>query len=140
MQILKFHIKDDATLPDITDKVYAMATTIEIRAGVKRSNTQHKNRKRENRRTKKMTRQIKELRQLVAQTANEIYRKKNNRKATYKEKKILGEIEIKAKRKFKSKDELAIVKEIWLDKLRLLMVKLKQHKEREKGSRIIVYF
>ena len=45
-----------------------------------------------------MTRQIKELRQLVAQTANEIYRKKNNRKATYKEKKILGEIEIKAKR------------------------------------------
>ena len=79
-RILKFHIKDDATLPDITDKVYAMATTIEIRAGVKRSNTQRKSRKRENRRTKKMTRQIKELRQLVAQTANEIYRKKTTEK------------------------------------------------------------
>ena len=79
-RILKFHIKDDATLSDITDKVYAMATTIEIRAGVKRSNTQRKSRKRENRRTKKMTRQIKELRQLVAQTANEIYRKKTTEK------------------------------------------------------------
>ena len=50
----------------------------------------------ENRTVRKMKRQIKELRQLVARAGNEICRRKYWRKTTYKEKQIIEVLKRKA--------------------------------------------
>ena len=50
----------------------------------------------ENRRVRKMKRQIKELRQVVARAGNEICRRKYWRKTTYKEKRIIEVLKRKA--------------------------------------------
>ena len=61
---------------------------------------------------------------MVAQIANEIYRRKMQRKATRKERKILRQLKIKAENQFKSSESLANVKEKWVESLRMLKVKL----------------
>ena len=68
-----------------------MGQTIEERKGVKRNEKRKENKNQEepNRRIRKLEKQIKELRQILAWTSNEIHRRKIERKSTKKENEIL---------------------------------------------------
>ena len=75
---------DDNICKDV-DAVYAMARTVEERKGLKRNEMRKKEEQnQENRRIRKMEKRIKELRQILAWTSNEIFRRKVKRKATKK--------------------------------------------------------
>ena len=79
------HLRDKNSLPEITDAVYAMVREVKIKLEIKW--LLRKERKvKENKRVKKMERQVKELRQLVVRAGNEIYRRKYWIEATHKEK------------------------------------------------------
>ena len=72
-----------------------MGRTIEERKGFKRNkkrNEKRKNQDGQNRRIQKLEKQIKELRQVIAWTSNEIHRRKIKRKAIKKEKEILQKL------------------------------------------------
>jgi len=69
-RILLGYANQLATFPEIIDHVYAMARAVEIKAGVKRNVTREAKGKGENRRIRKLKKQIKALRQVVARTAN----------------------------------------------------------------------
>ena len=87
------------------------------------------------RKRKKMKRQIKELRKLVARVGNEIYRRKHWRKATHKEKRIIEELKKKANSNLNTVQDVRIAKEIWLDKLRGKIAKMERYKERDKAMK-----
>ena len=71
----------------ITDAAYAMGRNIEERMGIKKNDYQKKNKRSGNRRIGKIEKELKDTRIMVAQIANEIYRRKMRRKATREEKK-----------------------------------------------------
>ena len=92
------------TIPEITDKVYAMGKAIAFKLGVKQpeSNmTKKKDADRGNRRERKLEKEIKELRQWIARTINKLYRKKARRKAIKKEKETLKQIKIQMDKELK---------------------------------------
>ena len=64
-----------------------------------------------------MEKQIKEVRQVVAWTVNELSRRKIKRKAANKEKKIMQKLEKWADQQIRTNDELLYVKERALDDL-----------------------
>lgn len=70
-RIMAHHLRDK-TLPDITDAVYAVAGTVEIKLEIKRP-LRRENKTKENRRVRKMRRQRKEWGPLVEREWNEIY-------------------------------------------------------------------
>ena len=84
-----------------------------------------------NRRECKLEKEMKELRQNIAGASNEIHRRKERRKATLKEKKILKELKEKM-HKEATTCNLRIVKEQWGDKLRYKKVKLEKYTEKKK--------
>ena len=89
-KVLEKHLSNTDDICKIVDAVYAMGRTIEERLGLKRGEKKKKKgNKGENKRIRKMEKRLKESRQLVGWTANEIHRRKVKRKATKKEKKIL---------------------------------------------------
>ena len=65
------HLRDK-TLPEITDAVYVVARTVEIKLEIKRP-LRRENKTKENRRVRKMRRQRKEWGPLVERAWNEIY-------------------------------------------------------------------
>ena len=92
-QILDIYLKEVDTTPEICDKVYAMGTAIGFKLGklLESDNCERKKKSANggNIREQKLKRQIKELRQIVAKMSNELYRRRQPRKATKKEKKII---------------------------------------------------
>ena len=72
---------------EITDAVYAMGRNIEERMGIKKKDYRRKNKTSGNRRVQKKEKELKDTRIMVAQIANEIYRRKMRRKAAREEKK-----------------------------------------------------
>ena len=92
-QILDIYLKEVDTTPEICDKVYAMGTAIGFKLGKLLESDSCERKKKSanggNRREQKLKRQIKELRQIVAKMSNELYRRRQPRKATKKEKKII---------------------------------------------------
>ena len=91
-RILELHLKRVNTIPVITDQVYAMGRAIECKMGVKREkgiNCQSKKPNGGNRRERKLKEEMKSLRQCISKTSNELHQRKQRRKATNKEKKIL---------------------------------------------------
>ena len=92
-QILDIYLKEVDTTPEICDKVYAMRTAIGFKLGKLLESDICERKKKSanggNRREQKLKRQIKELRQIVAKMSNELYRRRQPRKATKKEKKII---------------------------------------------------
>ena len=83
--------------------------------------------------------QIKELRQVVAKTSNELYRRRQQRKATNKEKEIIKELRVLVD-KDTTNYNLRNAREQWLDKLRYNRIKLaKCEKKTEKGADNIMF-
>ena len=78
---------------------------------------------------------MKELRQQVARIGNQINRRKNWRKATRKERKMMEELKIKAGSNLYKMEELMTAKEISLEKLREKIIKLAKQEERDKRLR-----
>ena len=81
-----------------------------------------------NRRIRKLEKQIKELRQILAWTSNEIHRRKIKSKSTKKEKEILQKLKKWADQQLNRNEELICVKEKALDKLRYCNIKMKRLK------------
>ena len=100
---------------EITDAVNAMGRNIEERMGIKKKDYRRKNKTSGNRRIQKIEKELKDTRIMVAQIANEIYRRKMRRKAAREEKKILRQLKIKAKNQLKSSESLVNVKEKWVE-------------------------
>ena len=93
--LLKIYRKNADTLPEVTDIVYAMGKAIGSHLGVKqRDNDSTRKRTADggNGRERKLQKEIKELRQNIARASNEIHLRKQRRKATLKEKKILKQL------------------------------------------------
>ena len=90
------------TIPSITDNIYAMGKAIEKKIGIdpneKKKHTS-KRLKNGDRRERKLKTEIKELRQLIARTGNEIYQRKQLRKGTPTEKKTLKQLKKRSARR-----------------------------------------
>ena len=129
-KILKKHLGNTNNICTVIDAVYAMGQTIEERKGVKRNEKRKENKNQEgpNRRIRKLEKQIKELRQILAWTSNEIHRRKVKWKSTKKEKEILQKLKKWADQQLNRNEELICVKEKALDKLRYCNIKMKRLK------------
>ena len=88
-----------------------------------------------NRRERKLKTEIKQLRQLIARTSNEIYWRKQQRTYTPKEKKILTQLKKKINETELTTSVLMKHKEVWIGKLRYRRAKLVKMIER--GKRIM---
>ena len=78
-RILSCYIRGEDTIPSITDKVYAMAKAIEKKMEIypnKKKKHTSKRLQNGNRRERKLKAEIKQLRQLIARTSNEMYQRK----------------------------------------------------------------
>ena len=95
-KIVALYSRDVDTIPEICDKVYAIGRAIASKLGVRVEKEQPGKKKGNaagrNCRERKLKKEIKELRQKIAKTSNELYRRKQRRKATAKEKAILKEL------------------------------------------------
>ena len=89
------------------------------------------NQDQKNRRIRKIEEKIKELRQIIAWTTNEIHRRKIKRKATTKEKEILQKLKDLSDQQLLRREELIYLKEKTLDELRYQHTKLKHVKTRD---------
>ena len=90
-----------------------MGQTIAERKGVKRNEKRKENKNQEgspNRRIRKLEKQIKELRQILAWTSNEIHRRKIKRKSRKKKKEIMQKLKKWADRQLNRNEELIFVK------------------------------
>ena len=120
-KILALYLRDVDTIPEICDKVYAMGRAIASEMGVHVDKEQPGKKKGNaeggNHQERKLKKEIKELQQKIAKTSNELYRRKQWRKATAKEKAILKELSTKIQKDMTSSN-LRKVREIWLDQMR----------------------
>ena len=73
---------------------------------------------------------MKELRQDIVRAGNELHCRKQQRKSTKKEKRIMKELGTKMNGKEVTLKNLRIDKEQWLDKLRYKKVKLEEYIEK----------
>lgn len=129
--ILSVELKEANDIMKITDTVYAMGKAVAKMTGVK---------KKEagrvvpggNRSERKLRHQIKQLRQLIARTANELHRRKMRRKPTKRERRLLKEIGTRIEGGRIRSDNLRAAKEGWLDELRNKKVKLDKMSTRAK--------
>ena len=133
-KILKEYLDDTNDICKVVDAVYAMGRTIEERKGLKRK--EKKNiQKGPNRRIRKLEKQIKEIRQILAWTSNEIHRRKVKKKATKKERNIFQKLKTWANHQLNRNEDLVYTKEKALEELRYRLVKLKKAKVRDEKIR-----
>ena len=121
------YIRGEDIISSITDEVYAMGKAIEKNMGIdlneKKKHT-GKRLKNENRRERKLKAEIKEQRQMIARTSNEMHWRKQQRKGTTKEKKILKQLK-KTMNETESTTSVPMKhKKGWIDKLRYKRMKL----------------
>ena len=89
-RILDQYLNGVDTIPEITDKVYAMGRVIERKMGIAQKEKKDKGKRKPtngNRRERKLKSEMKELRQRIGRANNELYRRRQKRKATKNEKK-----------------------------------------------------
>ena len=134
-RVSSIHLDGVDTIPEISDKVYAMGRAIGIKLGKLKNESQINKSdyriKDGNRKVRKLKKEIKSLRQLVAKTSNELHRRKVHRKASQKEKSIIKELRERTKKETTSYN-LRNAKEEWLDKLRFKKVKLIKEEEKQR--------
>ena len=98
-RVLDIYLKEVDTIPEICDKVYAMGRATGFKLGklVESDSSERKKKSvnRGNRRERKLKKEIKESRQIVAKTSNELYRRIQQRKATKKEKEIIKKLRVR---------------------------------------------
>ena len=111
-----------------------MGQTIEERKGLKKNMLKrkgNKNHKGPNKRIQKLEKHIKELRQILGWTSNEIHVSKFKRKSTKKKKRILQKLKKWTDQQLNRNEELICVKIKAPDKLRYLYIKTKRMKIKE---------
>ena len=93
-KLLEKHLGNIGNISTVIDAIYAMDQTNEVRIGLKRNEKrkEKKNDEGSNRRIRKLEKQTKELRQILAWTSNEIHKRKIKRKSTKKKKEILQKL------------------------------------------------
>ena len=140
---MNIYLKKVDTIPEICDKVYAMGRAIGFKLGklVESDNSERKKKSvnRGNRRERKLKKEIKELRQIVAKTSNELYRRIQQRKATKKEKEIIKKLRVLIDRDT-TNYKLRNAREQWLDKLRYKKIKLAKCEEKRKRKQDNIMF
>ena len=104
----------------------------------------HGNRKKrltngDNRTERKLKKEIKQLRQVVAKASNELYRRKTRRKANKKEKNIIKELKASIGKETTSYN-LRNAREQWLDTLRYKNIKLAKCEEKQRRKQDNVMF
>ena len=142
-KILALYLRDVDTIPEICDKVYAMGRAIASKLGVRVDKEQPGKKKGNatggNCRERKLKKEIKELQQKIAKTSNELYRRKQQRKAMAKKKAILTELRTKSQKGMTS-SKLRTVREIWLDQMRYKKVKLAKYTEKRRRKQDNIMF
>ena len=140
---MDIYLKEVDTIPEICDKVYAMGRAIGFKLGklVESDSGERKKKSvnRGNRRERKLKKEIKELRQIVAKTSNELYRRIQQRKATKKEKEIIKKLRVLID-KDTTNYNLRNAREQWLDKLRYKKIKLAKCEEKRKRKQDNIMF
>ena len=95
---MDIYLKEADTIPEIYDKVYAMGRAIGFKLGKLVGSDKGERKKKSanvgNRRERKLKKEIKDLCQIVAKTSNELYRRRQRRKATKKKKDIIKELRV----------------------------------------------
>ena len=86
-RILEKYLQNDDKITVITDAVYAMGNTIAMIMKIEEKKRKRKA-SRGNRRERKLKNNMKELRQLIARTGNELYRRKKNIEKLQKKRRI----------------------------------------------------
>ena len=132
-RILDEYLHGDESIPEITDKVYAMGKAIKIKSGIVQRQANYRRRNKPsngNSREKKLKAEMKKPRQQIARTSNDIYRTTHKRKATAKEKELLNELKKLMGRVDPPTRMLKEYKESWIDKLRYKKVKIQALIER----------
>ena len=117
----------------------AIASKLGVRVDKEQPGKKKGNAEGGNRRERKLKKEIKELRQKIAKTSNELYRRKQRRKATAKEKAILKELRTKSQKDATSSN-LRKVREIWLDQMRYKKVKLAKYTEKRRRKQDNIMF
>ena len=143
-KVLSQYLSEVDTIPEISDKVYAMGkviasslgvpTEVNIKGGKRKAKCEG-----QHRRERKLKEEIKELRHMVSRTNNELHRRKQRRKATSKEKVILKELRNKS-RKDGTNSDLRNMKERWLDSVRYKKIKLQKCMEKRRRKQDNIMF
>jgi len=133
-RILKRYLKGKETLIVVLDSVYAMGKAIMRKLGIKGTNGYFR-REKVNRRERKKQDRIKELRQWIARISNEINRRKANKNATFKERKLIAEMEKLCEVESLKNEDLLRKKEEMLDEMRYQQACLRKMKERGRKIR-----
>ena len=132
-KILSIYLLNTDSIPEITDKVYAMGRAVSFKLGVgqREQNGDRKQKPKEgNRRERKLKLEMKELRQGITRISNELHQRKVRRKASNKEKAILGNLKAKLNDVQLNSQKLRMVKEEGIDKLRYKKVKMQKYIEK----------
>ena len=142
-KILRFYLPSADTIPEITDIIYSMGKAVGHATGVKqKERNENRARKAEggNRQEHKLRTEIKRLRQDIARAGNELHQRKQQRKATKKEKEIIKHLLTSMNRQEVTQKNLRVVKEQWLDKLRYKKVKLEKWVEKRNRKKHNIMF
>ena len=126
--ILGHYLRGVDIIQEISDKVYAKGKVVEIKMGLPQNVSSRNGRQKlsnGNRRVRKIKREMKVvLRQSIARAGNELHRRKQKRKATEKEKKILKDLKQQMEESDTTSKNIRRYKEKWLDQLRYKKMKL----------------
>ena len=140
---MDIYLKEVDTIPEICDKAYAMGRAIGFKLDKLVEGNQGDRKKKSanggNRRERKLKKEIKELRQIVAKTSNVLYRRRQRRKATKKEKEIIKELRVMIE-KDTTNYNLRNAREQWLDKLRYKKIKLAKCEEKPRRKQDNIMF
>ena len=142
-RILDIYLKEVDIIPGICDKVYAMGRVSGFKLGKLVEGDQGDRRKKSahggNRRECKLKKEIKELRQIVAKISNELYRRRQQREVTKKEKEIIKELRVLVV-KDTTNYSLRNAREQWLDRLRYRKIKLAKCEEKRRRKQDSIMF
>ena len=120
------------TIPEMT--AYAMRKAIGHKFGAdqkQRSGSRRQKAGGKNPQERKLSQEMKELRQGIARISSELRRRKSKRKASRKEKAIIQNLETKLNINNLGSKKLRMVKEEWIDKLQYKKIKMKKYIEQK---------
>ena len=140
---MDIYLKEVDTIPEIYDKAYAMGRAIGFKLGKlvegNQGDRKKKNANGGSRQERKLKKEITELRQIIAKTNNKLYRRRQRRKATKKEKEIIKELRVLTETDTTNYN-LRNAREQWLDKLRYKKIKLTKCEEKPRRKQDNIMF
>ena len=112
-KVLRLYLPSADTIPEITDIIYSMGKATGVKPKERNKNGA-RNAEGGNRRERKLRTEMKRLRQDIARAGNELHRRKQQRKATKKEKEIIKHLRTSMNGQEVTPKNLRVVKEQWL--------------------------